>query len=163
VMPAVLRRVDPRTGNPWAATLVMGLVNLVLLALTLATSSIARALGNVVSSLGLIAVLFYGLTAAAAVWQGRGTLARSAADLIAGGVLPGFGVLFMAWVLAESVRSGAASTIVVVYGMGSVALGAVIAFVIHRMGRVEFFRRGADVTATALHNSRDARREHELS
>jgi hypothetical protein len=47
--------------------------------------------------------------------------------------------------------------------MGSVALGAVIAFVIHRMGRVEFFRRGADVTATALHNSRDARREHELS
>lgn len=163
VMPAVLRRVDPRTGNPWAATLVMGLVNLVLLALTLATSSIARALGNVVSSLGLIAVLFYGLTAAAAVWQGRGTLARSAADLIAGGVLPGFGVLFMAWVLAESVRSGAASTIVVVYGMGSVALGAVIAFVIHRMGRVEFFRRGAEVTATALHNSRDARREHELS
>lgn len=142
VMPAFFRRIDPRTGNPWAATLVMGLANLLLLALALATGSVGRALGNVVASLGLIAVLFYGLTAAAAVWHHRGTLARSGADLIAGGVLPGFGALFMLWVVVESVRSGATSPAVLVCGAGSVALGAVIALGIRLIGRAEFFRHG---------------------
>jgi amino acid transporter len=142
VMPAIFRRVDPRTGNPWAATLVMGAANLVLLAVTLATGSVGRALGNVVASLGLIAVLFYGLTAAAAVWHHRGTLARSRAELISGGLLPGFGALFMLWVVTESVRSGATSTTVLVYGLGSVALGLALAVGLHRLGHVEFFRPG---------------------
>jgi amino acid transporter len=154
VMPALFLRVDPRSGNPWAATLVMGLLNLVLLALTLATGSIGRALGNVVSSLGLIAVLFYGVTAAAAVWHYRGTLARSTADLIAGGVLPGFGALFMAWVVVEAVLSGAISMTVLAYGVGSVAIGALVAIVVHRFGRVEFFGRRADPAATTRHEER---------
>jgi len=149
VMPAFFRRVDPRSGNPWAATLVMGLANLALLALALATGSVGRALGNVVASLGLIAVLFYGLTAAAAVWHHRRTLARSPADLLGCGVLPGFGALFMLWVVAESVRSGATSAAVLLYGGGSVALGALIALGTHVLGRVEFFRRGTASGATA--------------
>ncbi|MFX8980399.1 hypothetical protein ABTN12_19620, partial [Acinetobacter baumannii] len=78
--------------------------------LALWTDNIARALGNVVSSLGLISIVFYGLTGATAVWQNRGSLARSPADLLLSGVLPGAGALFMAWVAIESVRSGATST-----------------------------------------------------
>jgi amino acid transporter len=140
VMPAIFRRVDPRTGNPWAATLVMSAINLGLLSLALATHGIGRALGNVVSSLGLISILFYGLTGAAAVWQNRGALARSPADFMMGGLLPGVGALFMAWVAVESVRSGATSGAILAYGIGSVALGAVVAVLLHRFGDSAFFR-----------------------
>lgn len=139
VMPAFLCRVDPETGNPWAATLAMSGLNLVLLVLALATGSTGRALANIASSLGLICLLFYGLTAAAAVWQGRARLTRSAADFFLGGLLPGAGALFMAWVAIESVRTGAATPVTLAYGLGSVALGLVVAVAIRFVGHAPFF------------------------
>jgi amino acid transporter len=148
VMPAAFRRIDPATGNPWAATVAMSVVNLALLALALATGSVARALGNVVASLGLISILFYGLTAAAAVWHGRHALARSPGDLVFGGLLPGFGALFMAWVAVESVVSGATSPAVLAYGLGSIALGAVVALVLHVVFGASFFRPASSAAAT---------------
>jgi amino acid transporter len=140
VMPAAFRRLDSRTGNPWVATIVMSAINVCLLILALATNNIARALGNVVSSLGLISILFYGLTGAAAVWQNRYACVRSPADFLMGGLLPGLGTLFMAWVMVESVRSGATSRVIVAYGIGSVALGAVIAVLLQRFGSTTFFQ-----------------------
>jgi len=139
VMPGIFRRVEATSGNPWAATAVMSLLNLVLLAFALSTSDIGRALANVVSSLGLIAILFYGLTGAAAVWQGRRQLHRSARDLLLGGLLPGAGAAFMAWVAIEAVRTGATTPAVLAYGAGSIALGAVVALVLHLIARVPFF------------------------
>jgi len=148
VLPPVLRIVDPATGNPWAATIVMSVLNLGLLVLALATDNIGRALANVASSLGLISLLFYGLTAAAAVWQNRRGLTRSAVDFLLGGLLPGGGALFMAWVAVESVISGATTTSTMIYGLGSVALGLVVAVAIHRLGHVAFFARPAAVHHT---------------
>lgn len=147
VMPAVLRRVDPVTGNPWAATLVMSALNLMLLGLALATGSIGRALANVASSLGLISILFYGLTAAAALWHNRHGLLRTRADFILGGLLPGGGALFMAWVAVESVVSGATSPQTLAYGLGSVALGLLVAALVHRLGTSPFFHRHAPASA----------------
>ena len=143
VMPGIFLRLDPVTGNPWAATIAMSVLNLALLALALATGSVGRALGNVVASLGLISIVFYGLTAAAAVWHGRRSLARSAADLVFGGLLPGFGALFMAWVAVESVVSGATSPTILAYGIGSIAVGAVVAILLQVVGKVSFFRPAA--------------------
>ena len=139
VMPAAFRRVDPRTGNPWVATVVMSAINILLLIVALATNNIARALGNVVSSLGLISILFYGLTGAAAVWQNRRALTRSPTDFLLSGLLPGLGALFMAWVAIESVRSGATSRVILAYGIGSVALGALVAVLLRRFGKTSFF------------------------
>ena len=141
VMPAVFRRVDARTGNPWAATIVMSVINLALLGLALATTNISRALGNVVSSLGLICILFYGLTGAAAVWHNRRALKRSPLDFLLGGLLPGGGTVFMAWVAIESVLTGATSRTILVYGIGSVALGALVAVLLRRWANPSFFRR----------------------
>jgi amino acid transporter len=143
VLPRWLARIDPRTGNPWVATAVMSVVNLALLALTLATGSIADALTNIVSSLGLIAILYYGLTAAASVWQGRQGLTASGTALLAGGLLPGAGALFMLWVAIESVRTAAISPTALAYGGGSLALGLGYAVLLHRVGRVPFFQRPA--------------------
>jgi amino acid transporter len=139
VMPSIFRRVDPVNGNPWAATIVMSVLNLGLLGLALATDNIGRALSNVVSSLGLISILFYGLTGAAAVWQGRGTVTRSVADFVLGAALPGIGVLFMTWVMVESIRSGATSSVILAYGLGSVTVGALIALLLQRFGHMPFF------------------------
>ena len=139
VMPAILLRTDPLTGNPWAATIAMSVINLALLAAALATDNIGTALSTVVSSLGLIALLFYGLTAAAAVWQQRTRLRRGGAELLLGGILPGLGVVFMVCVVVASIRSGASSPAVLGYGIGSVAIGAVIAVALRLHGRSRFF------------------------
>jgi amino acid transporter len=139
VMPALLLRTDPLSGNPRAATLVMSALNLALLALAVSTGSIARALSNVVGSLGLISVLFYGLTAAAAAWHARQAPGRTPANVLMGTVLPGFGALFMGFVAVEAVISGATSPTVLTYGLGSIALGALVAVLLHRAGHRAFF------------------------
>jgi amino acid transporter len=139
VMPGIFRRVDAATGNPWAATAVVSLVNLALLALALSANDVGRALANVVSSLGLIAIVFYALTGAAAVWQGRRELRHSGRAFFLGGLLPGAGAAFMAWVAVESVLSGATTPAVLLCGAGSIALGAALALILHLIARVPFF------------------------
>jgi amino acid transporter len=141
VMPHFFQRRAGQGGTPWAATLSMCALNLVLLALALSTSSIALALSNAASSLGLISIVFYGLTAAAAFWQQRATLTSSVGDFVCGGVLPAIGVLFSAWVLLESLYSGAVTPVVLGYGLGSIGVGAVVAIFLHRVLAVPFFER----------------------
>jgi uncharacterized membrane-anchored protein len=140
-MPHFFQRRAAPGGTPWAATLSMCALNLVLLALALSTSSIALALSNAASSLGLISIVFYGLTAAAAFWQQRATLTASAGDFVCGGVLPAIGVLFSAWVLLESLYSGAVTPVVLGCGLGSIGVGAVVAIFLHRVLAVRFFER----------------------
>jgi amino acid transporter len=138
VMPKFFQRLST-AGSPWAATLAMSAINLLLLALALGTSSIGAALTNAASSLGLISIVFYGITAAAALWQQRSTLASGAANLILGGALPLIGVTFSAWVLFESLSTGAVSATVMLYGLGSVLAGALVALFLHRIMGVSFF------------------------
>ncbi len=138
VMPKFFQRLSA-LGNPWAATLTMSAINLLLLALALGTSSIAAALTNAASSLGLISIVFYGITAAAALWQQRSTLRSSTLNLLLGGMLPLIGVMFSLWVLFESLSTGAVTTTVMFYGLGSVLAGAVVAFTLHRFMGVSFF------------------------
>ncbi len=45
----------------------------------------------------------------------------------------------MAWVAIESVRSGATSKVILAYGLGSVALGALVAVLLRRFGNTTFF------------------------
>jgi amino acid transporter len=142
VMPRFFQRLDSRSASPWAATLTMSAVNLLLLALALSTSSIAGALTNAASSLGMISIVFYGITAAAALWQQRATLTSSAGNLILGGFLPAIGVAFSLWVLFESLSTGAVSPTVMLYGLGSIVVGALVAVFLHRFKGVNFFDAG---------------------
>ena len=139
VMPKVFLRKGRIADSPWAATLVMSALNLVLLALAMGTGSLATALANAASSLGLISIVFYGLTAAAALWHYRRSLNSSAVNLFLGGALPAIGVLFALWVLIESIHSGAVTQVVMTYGLGSIGLGALVSVYLHRVGHVAFF------------------------
>jgi len=139
VMPKFFQRLSPGGAGPWAATLTMSAINLLLLALALGTSTIAAALTNAASSLGLISIVFYGITAAAALWQQRATLASSAGNLILGGMLPLIGVAFSVWVLVESLSTGAVTPTVMLYGLGSILAGAIVALFLHRIMGASFF------------------------
>ncbi len=139
VMPGFFQRLSIGSASPWAATLTMSAVNLILLALALGTSSIAAALTNAASSLGLISIVFYGITAAAALWQQRASLRSSAGNLLLGGLLPFIGVAFSIWVLFESLSTGAVSGTVMLYGLGSIFIGAAVAVYLHRVQGVRFF------------------------
>lgn len=139
VMPRFFQRRNLAGGSPWAATLTMSALNLLLLALALGTSSIAAALTNAASSLGMISLVFYGVTAAAAVWHQRAALHQSLSDCLLGGALPSIGVVFSLWVLFESLYSGAVTPAVLCYGLGSIGAGAAVAAYLHRVKAVSFF------------------------
>jgi len=139
VMPQFFQRLTVKGASPWAATLTMSALNLLLLALALGTASIASALANAASSLGLISLVFYGITAAAAVWQQRRTFSDSLSNSLLGGVLPAVGVVFSIWVLIESIHSGAVTDAVLCYGIGSIGIGALVALFLHRVKAVNFF------------------------
>lgn len=141
VMPAFFGRLRARNSTPWAATLTMSAMNLLLLGLALGTATIGTALTNAASSLGLISIVFYGITAAAALRQQRDIGAAGRADLILGRIFPLIGVLFSIWVLVGSLVSGAVTRAVVAYGVGSIGAGCGIAFILRFKGAAFFMER----------------------
>jgi amino acid transporter len=140
VMPRFFQIRGATGGGPWAATLVMSAINFALLALAMTTGSLATALSNAASSLGLISIVFYGLTAAAALWHYRGSLSSNAGTLVLGGAMPAIGVLFALWVLVESIRTGAVTSVVMIYGAGSIGIGAAVGLFLDRCKHAGFFR-----------------------
>jgi amino acid transporter len=145
VMPAFFGRLRAGGSTPWAATLTMSAVNMVLLALALATTTTGAALTNAASSLGVISIVFYGITAAAALRQRRDVPDASRADLILGGLFPLIGVLFSVFVLVGSLVTGAVSRAVIAYGIGSIAIGGAVALFLRLKGAAFFTaRRGIE-------------------
>jgi len=141
VMPGFFARMRPDGSTPWAATLTMSAVNLILLALALGTTTTGAALTNAASSLGLISIVFYGITAAAALQQQRGSSGKSRIDLVLGRLFPLIGVLFSIGVLIGSLATGAVTPAVLAYGLGSIAVGGAVAFALRFKGAPFFAAR----------------------
>jgi amino acid transporter len=139
VMPAFFRIVHPKTGSPWAVTLFMGGMNLLFLALTaFEAGGIRDVLSNIAGALGIIASLFYALTAVAAVWQYRHVLLRNPGNFIFGGLWPALGAVCLLSVVVEAVLLRAVSPAVLWAGLGATALAVPIAIAIHWIGKVPF-------------------------
>jgi len=139
VMPSFFKIVHPRTGSPWAVTLFMGGINLVFLMLTAFEAGGTREmLSNIAGSLGIIASLFYSLTAIAAVWQNRGVLFNNLGNFLLGGLWPALGAIFLLFVVIEAVLTGAVAPSVLWSGLGASAVGLPIALGIHYVGKVPF-------------------------
>jgi amino acid transporter len=139
VMPSFFRIVHPRTGSPWAVTLFMGGINLIFLMLTAFEAGGTReVLSNIASALGIIASLFYALTAIAAVWQYRAVLFRNVGNFVLGGLWPALGAISLLAIVVEAVLTRAVSTSVLWAGLGATAVALPIALGIHYIGRVPF-------------------------
>jgi amino acid transporter len=137
VMPSFFKIVHPRTGSPWPVTLFMGGMNLLFLALTaFEAGGTGEVFSNIVGALGIIASLFYALTAIAAVWQYRAGLLNNAGNFVLGGLWPALGAISLLAVVVEAVLTHAVSTSVLWAGLGATAVALPIALGIHHIGKV---------------------------
>ena len=108
--------------------------------------SIGKALADIVSTLGLIAAIFYLLTASAAVWFYRRTIMSSASNFFLGGFLPGLGAAFMLFVIVYTLEQNQLNGIQLGFGFGLAAVGLVLSFVSQYVGKSSFY---SDPTTSA--------------
>jgi amino acid transporter len=140
VFPRWFGKVDDRTKSPLNATILLGLLNVVFLWGSTLFDSIGQALSDIVSTLGLMAAIFYLLTGFTAIWYYRRTIVSSPKNFLLGGVMPGIGVLFLAFVLIKSLTSGDLDAVQLTFGFGLAALGLVLSFVSAYRGKSPFYR-----------------------
>jgi amino acid transporter len=139
VFPKFFDNVHPRYLTPWNATILLGLLNVVFLWGTTLFSSIGSALTNIASTLGLMAAIFYFLTAFTAIWYYRRVIASSPGNVILGGILPGFGAAFMAFVVIYSLATGQLTGTNLIFGFGLALVGLVLSFVSSAVGHARFY------------------------
>ncbi len=140
VFPKFFDNVHPRYLTPWNATILLGLLNIVFLWGTTLFSSINSALSNIVSTLGLMAAVFYLMTAVAAIWYYRRVITANAGNLILGGILPGFGAAFMAFVIIYSLVTKQLTTTNLIFGFGLAAVGLVLSFIVAYTRHPAFYK-----------------------
>jgi hypothetical protein len=115
----------------------MGGINLVFMFLTAFEGGGTReVLSNIAGALGIIASLFYALTAVAAVWQYRAVLLNNIGNFVLGGIWPALGAISLLAVVVEAVLTGAVSSVVLWAGLGATAAALPIAFAIPYLGKV---------------------------
>ena len=139
VFPRWFGVVSEKHRTPWNATILLGLLNIVFLWASTLIGSIGTALGDIVDTLGLMAAIFYLLTAGTAVWYYRRVITRSASSFVLGGVLPGLGAAFMAFVIIYSLATGSLNAVEIVFGFGLALVGLVLSFVAERAGHSPFY------------------------
>lgn len=139
VLPRGLAAIHPRIESPWAATWFFSGLNLVFLWASVLIGSVGAALGDIVSSLGVMFSLFYALTAAAALWYYRRALTQSLKTFLFGGVLPFVGGGFLLWAVVMSVATGALTPAVLAGGLGTLAAGVVAVMISRWAGNAPFF------------------------
>jgi hypothetical protein len=115
---------------------LFGLLNVAFLWASTLIGSIGKALADITSTLGLMAAMFYLLTAGAAVWYYRRVIMRTPSDFFLGGVLPALGAAFMAFVIIYTLAKG---LLEITFGFGLAAIGLVLSFVSQYVGKSTFF------------------------
>jgi amino acid transporter len=139
VIPRWFAAINATYGTPWNATILFGLLNIVFLWGTTLAGSVGKALADIVATLGLIAAMFYLLTAGTAVWYYRRTIIRSAADFFLGGVLPALGAAFMAFVIIYTLVKHLLNGVQIGFGFGLAAVGLVLSFISQWVGKSTFY------------------------
>lgn len=139
VFPRWFGVVSKRYRTPWNATILLGLLNVVFLWASTLIGSIGKALGDIVATLGLMAAVFYLLTAATAIWYYRRVITENAGNFLLGGVLPGIGAAFMAFVIVYTLATGALNRVEIGTGFGFALLGIVLSVVSQRAGKSGFY------------------------
>lgn len=139
VFPRWFGVISERHRTPWNATILLGLLNVVFLWASTLIGPIGTALGDIVSTLGLMAAIFYLLTAGTAVWYYRRSITASASAFLLGGVLPGLGAAFMAFVIIYSLATGSLNGVEISFGFGLALVGLALSFVGKRAGQSTFY------------------------
>jgi amino acid transporter len=139
VFPRWFGAVSEEHRTPWNATILLGLLNVVFLWGSTLIGSIGRALNDIVSTLGLIAAIFYLLTAGTAVWYYRRSILTSTGNFVLGGILPGLGAAFMAFVIIYSLATNSLNGVEIAFGFGLALFGFVLSVISKHVGKSRFY------------------------
>jgi amino acid transporter len=95
LIPKVFGFINKKHQTPWAALLILAAIPPILLIPYLENSSANHAIGNIISSDGMIGLFMYFVVSLASVWFYRDHLKRSPGKFLILGIVPLLGGLFM--------------------------------------------------------------------
>ncbi|HEY3941809.1 MAG TPA: APC family permease [Acidimicrobiales bacterium] len=101
LLPQLFGSVSRRSSTPIGATIVWGVLTVLVVDLYVAWSSLANAFDTVVNALGIAFAVFWALTAVATVVYYRRVITRTPADFLLAAVLPLGAAGTLAWIVSE--------------------------------------------------------------
>ncbi len=137
VLPPTLGLINRRFSTPAIASIVVGLLVVILTWVYLLATSVQDAFDDVVAITGLLFSVFYILTALATIVYYRRRLAASPRDGLMLGVLPIASAVFLAWIVVKSLQEAPGSQRWSMLGI--VLAGVVLMFVARFVLRSDFF------------------------
>lgn len=115
--------IHSRFQTPWLAGTLIWILSLVLLAGSTASESVGSVMGDLISAIGVMVSIYYGLTGLACVWYYRKTLGKDMGTLFMRGIWPGGSAIFLLFLGAKQLPElGGAVTGLT---LGALALGLV--------------------------------------
>ncbi len=123
VMHKGFAEVHPRFLTPWLAGVMIWALSILLLVASTASESIHGVMSSLISAIGVMVSICYGLTGLACVWYYRKTLTQSAGSLVMRGLWPGLSALFLLFLGARQLPD--LGTTVGALTLGTLALGGV--------------------------------------
>lgn len=127
VLPAKLGEVSPRFHTPALTTGLLGGLMIVLGVIDVYVSSVATAIGDLVTVSGLLYSLFYAITGLAAAWFYRRFILRSPKDFLLLGLMPLAGAGLLLWVAYKAITALTTTEAEILAGVG--ILGVIMLFV----------------------------------
>jgi amino acid transporter len=137
VLPPVLGNVNLRFATPAIASIVVGVILIVVTWVYLLSGSIASVFTQLISVTGLLCISYYVLTALAAMVYYRRRIMSNLWDALLVGILPVAAVIFLGWIAVKSLLAAPASQLWSLVGVG--AAGIVLLFIARFVLRSQFF------------------------
>jgi amino acid transporter len=148
-LPEFLSNVSRKYATPAAASIIVGVLIIVLSTVYYLATSVQNAFSNVIDVTGLLFSIFYILTALAMIVYYRRRILASAWDFLILGVLPLGAAVFLGWVLIKSLLAAPSTQIWSLIGI--IAAGLALMFAARFVLDSTFFR---------IERESDTRRRH---
>jgi amino acid transporter len=136
-LPGFLATVSRRFATPVAASIIVGLLLIVLTVVYMLANSVQGAFNAVIAVSGLLFGSFYVLTALATVVYYRRRVVSSVWDAIILGILPVLAALFLCWVIWQTLMGAPASELWSLVGVA--VLGVLLMFAARYILKSPFF------------------------
>jgi amino acid transporter len=149
VLPQFLANVSRRFATPVAASVIVGVLIIVLSTVYYLATSVQNAFTNVIDVTGLLFSIFYILTALATVVYYRRRLVSSAWNAIVLGLLPLAAAGFLAWILIKSLLAADAAELWSLAGI--IVAGLVMMIIARSVLQSSFFRLPREAESASRH------------
>ena len=137
VLPPVLGNVNTRFATPVVASVVVGVILIVITWVYLLSGSIANVFTQLIDVTGLLCAAYYMLTALAAIVYYRRRIFSAPWDAMLAGVLPAGAIAFLGWILVKSVIGAEGAQLWSLVGVG--IAGIVLMLIARYVLRAQFF------------------------